>query len=93
VNHLDIVSKLKYAQQSGFMVPRQSSDSNVVDGGNLEDSAVTPLQFSCRETSKDDQFLLGRGQFFSKEDMAEQRLVEEEIADIIDNKPEIKAIV
>ena len=60
---MDIASKLR----------GESERKGSID--DLEEN-VDRLEYKRLETSKDDSFLVGRAQFFTKEDLLEQRLVE-----------------
>lgn len=92
VNHLDIVGRIKQQRKGPPGTGRRDGQAEI--GGIDDDFFITVgsengeqtqhLQYNRREaTFKDDSFLINRGQFFSTEDIAEQRLLEEELADII----------
>lgn len=82
VRHLDIMSKVKYQRGSAT---RKSGGLH----GSEEDAAECKkhLVFTRRETFKDDSYLVGKlpGYFNNMDDdIREQRFVEQEIADIIE---------
>lgn len=51
-----------------------------------DNEVMHELEYTLRDSVKDDSYLLTANRFFCREDFLEQRVVEEEIAEIIDRR-------
>ncbi len=77
---MDIKSKLQKAKE-----PQTLKHHN--RPSNVDEENICPIEFEAlpEDPYKDDSYLIGRQQsFFDRDDLVEQRMVEQEIAQLID---------